>query len=227
MSENNLNKDTELLQESLLLNIDIFSSEFEDEIEEDRVNDAELVEPVEEVEGPADEIENIDPFILSVDYEIEVSEMYKNKKEFNAYMNKFPEKKQKEKIRKENKSKQENKPVNKTKRPIPEIRNNFDFNINPIKKKTDRIESENKTLFDTSKMDSKKAQHSKTKNRKVLMDDSKRQKNMFSMDLDQKEKTPKAVNKVKKNDDRLMASNFNEKDKMNIDEKDYLKIEVL
>ena len=113
MSENNLNKTNEpdyteeydskdnlrnILSESFLLNNDIFSSEFDDETEEDETEQVE----VQNDEGSKDLSDLVNheneahledtAFILSIEENIEETNIHRVKREFNEYMREVPKK---------------------------------------------------------------------------------------------------------------------------------------
>lgn len=215
---------SKLLHESLLLKIDIFSKEFEDEREETVIEDSGSQDiEKKDIEIDDEGRENDDAFLLSVEDEIELSDMYKSKKEFNSYMNKFPKKKQKVKIEKTVKADQEDIKAVESKAPKRQSRDSFDLVRKPIKKKVEKVTTDKNNLFDISKMDSKRVKPIKTKEKECLVDIPERQNNSFCMDINKKEK----IRKVVKNENRLMCIDFNEEDRMAFKKKDYLKIEVL
>ena len=116
MSENNLNKTNEpdyteeydskdnlrnILSESFLLNNDIFSSEFDDgtedtEIEQVEVQNDEGSKDLSDLVNHENEAHLEDTaFILSIEENIEETNIHRVKREFNEYMREFPKKRPK------------------------------------------------------------------------------------------------------------------------------------
>lgn len=225
-------------EESLLLNIDIFSSEYDDEeevIEEDKIEEKEIVvsQPKDEVISKDSnglnnqdlEIDNEDSyFTLKIEETIQETDMQRSKRELNQYMRKSPKKRIATNIRQTIKSKDENiqtmvqKPM-KVKIDIANYENKTIKKPKPLKSKKNHDFNVFKetTITKIIKTPNKKAIPSKKDQMNIGRYTShKKPNNGFSMDID--------GDKIQEK--KTKFSSFTQIDKKSVKKENNLKVEV-